>query len=176
MKELIFLSLLILLFSTTESSKSLKKVLAAIKEIETNMVTYDKMKFFKKKIVAEIIDALTPIIEDSCSCCAKNKCRADFTLYRMPKNRFLIIQCFCSGNIYLLLVAYKNRTASKRWTKMVIFFVTCLMCLCHLEDMEQQWTATYFVEGSVLAVSKISNKTAFITMQAKFFMDFFLNI
>ena len=69
------LFLLILLLSTTETSKSLKKVLAAIKEIEKNMLTFDEMKNFKKKIVNEIINALTPIIEDSCSCCEKNKSR-----------------------------------------------------------------------------------------------------
>ena len=72
---LMVLFLLILLLSTTETSKSLKKVLAAIKEIEKNMLTFDEMKNFKKKIVNEIIDALTPIIEDSCSCCEKNKSR-----------------------------------------------------------------------------------------------------
>ena len=75
--------------------------------------------------------------------------------------------------LYLLLVACQNRTVSKLQTKMEIFSVTCLMCQNHLGDMGPQWMGTYFVEGSVVEDQQTSNKTAFTTIQANFFMAFY---
>ena len=57
-KELVVLSLFVFLLSTVESHKSMKKVLSIVKDIKNEMVTVD-----------EIVDALTPIIKGSCSCC-----------------------------------------------------------------------------------------------------------
>ena len=57
-KELVVLALFVFLLSTVESQKQQKKVLSIVKEIKNEMVT-----------VEEIVDALTPIIEGSCSCC-----------------------------------------------------------------------------------------------------------
>ena len=57
-KELVVFYLFVFLLSTVESHKSMKKVLSIVKDIKNEMVTVD-----------EIVDALTPIIEGSCSCC-----------------------------------------------------------------------------------------------------------
>ena len=57
-KELVVLSLFVFLLSTVESHKSMKKVLSIVEDIKNEMVTVD-----------EIVDALAPIIEESCSCC-----------------------------------------------------------------------------------------------------------
>jgi len=65
-KELVVLALFVFLFSTVESHKQQKKVLSIVKDIKDEMVT-----------VEEIVDALTPIIKGSCSCCDdKPKCQA----------------------------------------------------------------------------------------------------
>ena len=65
LKELVVLSLFVFLLSTVESHKSMKKVLSIVEDIKNEMVT-----------VVEIVDALTPIIEGSCSCCDdKPKCQ-----------------------------------------------------------------------------------------------------
>jgi len=58
LKELVVLSLFVFLLSTVESNKPIKKVLSIVKDIKNEMVTVD-----------EIVDALAPIIEESCSCC-----------------------------------------------------------------------------------------------------------
>jgi len=58
LKELVVLSLFVFLLSTVESNKQIKKVLSIVKDIKNEMVTVD-----------EIVDALAPIIEESCSCC-----------------------------------------------------------------------------------------------------------
>ena len=58
LKELVVLSLFVFLLSTVESNKPIKNVLSIVKDIKNEMVTVD-----------EIVDALTPIIEGSCSCC-----------------------------------------------------------------------------------------------------------
>ena len=64
-KELVVLSLFVFLLSTVESNKPIKKVLSIVKDIKNEMVTVD-----------EIVDALTPIIEGSCSCCdVKPQCQ-----------------------------------------------------------------------------------------------------
>jgi len=66
LKELVVLSLMVFLLSTVESNKPIKKVLSIVKDIKNEMVTVD-----------EIVDALTPIIEGSCSCCdEKPQCQA----------------------------------------------------------------------------------------------------
>ena len=64
-KELVALALFVFLLSTVESHKQQKKVLSIVKDINNEMVTVD-----------EIVDALTPIIKGSCSCCDdKPKCQ-----------------------------------------------------------------------------------------------------
>ena len=57
-KDLVVLSLFVFLFSTVESHKKIDKILSIVKNIQNEMVT-----------VNEKVDALTPIIEGSCSCC-----------------------------------------------------------------------------------------------------------
>ena len=66
-KELVVFYLFVFLLSTVESHKSMKKVLSIVKDIKNEMVTVD-----------EIVDALTPIIEGSCSCCdEKPQCKGE---------------------------------------------------------------------------------------------------
>jgi len=76
LKELVVLSLMVFLLSTVESNKPIKKVLSIVKDIKNEMVTVD-----------EIVDALTPIIEGSCSCCNdKPQCQAILTVSGYPAN------------------------------------------------------------------------------------------
>jgi len=73
-KELVVFYLFVFLLSTVESHKSMKKVLSIVKEIKNEMVTVD-----------EIVDALTPIIEGSCSCCDdKPQCNAILIVSGLP--------------------------------------------------------------------------------------------
>jgi len=58
LKELVVLSLFVFLLSTVESNKKINKILSIVKNIQNGMVT-----------VNEKVDALTPVIEGSCSCC-----------------------------------------------------------------------------------------------------------
>jgi len=74
LKELVVLSLFVFLLSTVESNKPIKKVLSIVKDIKNEMVTVD-----------EIVDALTPIIKGSCSCCDdKPKCQAILIVSGLP--------------------------------------------------------------------------------------------
>jgi len=74
-KELVVFYLFVFLLSTVESHKSMKKVLSIVKEIKNEMVTVD-----------EIVDALTPIIEGSCSCCDdKPQCHAILIVAGLPE-------------------------------------------------------------------------------------------
>ena len=69
LKENFVITFLILLSSTVESTKPIKKVLSIVKEIKEQMVTVDDMKEIKNQIVDEVVDAINPTIASSCSCC-----------------------------------------------------------------------------------------------------------
>jgi len=68
-KEVFVITFLILLSSTVESTKPIKKVLSLVKEIKKQMVTVDEMTEIKNQIVDEVVDAINPTIAASCSCC-----------------------------------------------------------------------------------------------------------
>ena len=68
-KEVFVLTFLILLSSTVESTKPIKKVLSLVKEIKKQMVTVDELTEIKNQIVEEVVDAINPTIAASCSCC-----------------------------------------------------------------------------------------------------------
>ena len=70
-KEVFVITFLILLSSTVESTKPIKKVLSLVKEIKKQMVTVDEMTEIKNQIVDEVVDAINPTIAASCSCCDK---------------------------------------------------------------------------------------------------------
>jgi len=70
-KEVFVITFLILLSSTVESTKPIKKVLSLVKEIKKQMVTVDEMTEIKNQIVDEVVDAINPTIAASCSCCNK---------------------------------------------------------------------------------------------------------
>ena len=67
--EVFVITFLILLSSTVESTKPIKKVLSIVKEIKEQMVTVDDMTEIKNQIVDEVVDAINPTIASSCSCC-----------------------------------------------------------------------------------------------------------
>ena len=69
LKEVFVITFLILLSSTVESTKPIKKVLSIVKEIKKKMVTVDEMTEIKNQIVDEVVDAINPTIASSCSCC-----------------------------------------------------------------------------------------------------------
>ena len=68
-KEVFVITFLILLSSTVESTKPIKKVLSLVKEIKKQMVTVEEIAEIKKQIVDEVVDAINPTIASSCSCC-----------------------------------------------------------------------------------------------------------
>ena len=68
-REVFVITFLILLSSTVESTKPIKKVLKIVREIRNQMVTVDEMEEIKNQIVDEIVDKINPTIASSCSCC-----------------------------------------------------------------------------------------------------------
>ena len=69
LKEVFVIAFLVLLSSTVESTKPIKKVLSIVKKIKDQMVTFDEMEEIKDQIVDEVVDAINPTIASSCSCC-----------------------------------------------------------------------------------------------------------
>ena len=68
-REVFVITFLIILSSTVESTKPIKKVLSLVREIKKQMVTVDEMTEIKNQIVDEVVDAINPTIANSCSCC-----------------------------------------------------------------------------------------------------------
>ena len=67
-KEVFVITFLILLSSTVESTKPIKKVLSLVREIKKQMVTVDEITEIKNQL-----DAIDHTIATSCSCCNKPK-------------------------------------------------------------------------------------------------------
>jgi len=80
LKEVFVITYLILLSSTVESQKPIKKVLSIVRTIRNQMVTFDEIteiknqfvdevKVIKNQIVDEVVGEINPTIASSCSCC-----------------------------------------------------------------------------------------------------------
>jgi len=80
LKEVFVIAFLVLLSSTVESTKPIKKVLSIVKKIKNQMVTFDEMeeiknqfvdevKVIKNQIIDEVVGEIKPTITSSCSCC-----------------------------------------------------------------------------------------------------------
>ena len=80
LKEVFVIAFLVLLSSTVESTKPIKKVLSIVKKIKDQMVTFDEMeeiknqfvdevKVIKNQIIDEVVGEIKPTITSSCSCC-----------------------------------------------------------------------------------------------------------
>ena len=87
-KEVFVITFLILLSSTVESTKPIKKVLSLVKEIKKQMVTVDEIAEIKNQIVDEVVDAINPTIAASCSCCndkpKPHYCDGDQGIHSVP--------------------------------------------------------------------------------------------
>jgi len=63
-KELAFLSLIVVLLSTVESNKNVKNILKIVKEIKKIMVTSDEMEEFKEQISVELAEVKEQIAQN----------------------------------------------------------------------------------------------------------------